>query len=238
MRFWHGPPSGASSLAARPAANTLPPGTLWLVEDDDGGTLFRTDGSTWTKAAAGVSEGGGGGGGGGALAFIGRVVVGAGGAASVSFDSIPGTYESLHLVGSARAERATTFHVLTIRFNDDAGGNYNFNNIFSSGSVVDDSVSTGQTAGRAGVVAAGNAPANTFGAFETLMPGYARTDRHKTILWRSGTRYGTGGNDFRHDTGHSAWQSTAAITKITLRHDTSDDIAEGSAFTLYGLVGS
>lgn len=54
--FWRAPASGASTLANRPAASGVPAGTLWLVSDDDGGTLWRSDGTSWTKAGPGASE--------------------------------------------------------------------------------------------------------------------------------------------------------------------------------------
>ena len=44
----------AGALAARPAAGTA--GRLYLVTDDDGGTLFRDTGAAWVQVSKGVTE--------------------------------------------------------------------------------------------------------------------------------------------------------------------------------------
>lgn len=48
------------TTAARPAASASNEGCLYLATDDDGGTLFRSNGSSWVQVAKGVSESGGG----------------------------------------------------------------------------------------------------------------------------------------------------------------------------------
>lgn len=48
----------SGTLAARPAAGSNNHGYLYIATDEDGGTLYRSDGSTWVKSAAGVSAGG------------------------------------------------------------------------------------------------------------------------------------------------------------------------------------
>lgn len=48
------------TLAARPAAGTVPLGFIYFANDDNGGTIYESDGvATWTKLAAGVLETGG-----------------------------------------------------------------------------------------------------------------------------------------------------------------------------------
>jgi len=46
----------AGLTASRPAANTVPDGTLYLATDDDGGTLFRSNGSSWVQCGMGATE--------------------------------------------------------------------------------------------------------------------------------------------------------------------------------------
>lgn len=48
--------SGVGTLAARPAANSVVPGYLYLATDDTGGTAYRSDGTNWTAIGAGVSQ--------------------------------------------------------------------------------------------------------------------------------------------------------------------------------------
>jgi hypothetical protein len=51
--------SGVGTLAARPAASAVSSGYLYFASDDNGGTLYRSDASTWTKVAASVTQPGG-----------------------------------------------------------------------------------------------------------------------------------------------------------------------------------
>ena len=46
----------AGTLATRPAAASGNAGTLYFASDVNGGTLFRSDGSSWTQVAPGTSE--------------------------------------------------------------------------------------------------------------------------------------------------------------------------------------
>lgn len=46
----------AGTLAARPGASIDNVGHLYLATDDDGGTLYRSNGSVWVQVAKGVSE--------------------------------------------------------------------------------------------------------------------------------------------------------------------------------------
>lgn len=43
-------------LSDRPQACPSADGCLYLATDEDGGTLYRCDGSAWAKAAAGAAE--------------------------------------------------------------------------------------------------------------------------------------------------------------------------------------
>jgi len=49
----------SGALAARPPAASLNRGWLYLATDISGGTLYRSDGATWTQVAASVTGGGG-----------------------------------------------------------------------------------------------------------------------------------------------------------------------------------
>jgi hypothetical protein len=44
------------TLAGRPAASSANAGLLYFASNDNGGTLYRSDGATWTKVSAGATE--------------------------------------------------------------------------------------------------------------------------------------------------------------------------------------
>jgi hypothetical protein len=46
----------AGTLGSRPAGSAVPAGTLYLATDDTGGTLYRSNGSSWVPLAAGVTH--------------------------------------------------------------------------------------------------------------------------------------------------------------------------------------
>jgi hypothetical protein len=46
----------AGTLAGRPAASSSNDGFLYFATDDNGGTLYRSNGSSWVKAAPGLSQ--------------------------------------------------------------------------------------------------------------------------------------------------------------------------------------
>jgi hypothetical protein len=51
--------SQSGTLSARPAASSVIAGTFYFATDDNGGTVYRSDGSSWTKIAASVAQSGG-----------------------------------------------------------------------------------------------------------------------------------------------------------------------------------
>jgi hypothetical protein len=53
---WSGSVNQAGTLAARPPASASNNGFLYFATDLDGGTLYRSNGSSWAKTAAGVTE--------------------------------------------------------------------------------------------------------------------------------------------------------------------------------------
>lgn len=53
---WSTSVHGVGTLAARPAAAAGNAGYLYLATDDDGGTLWRSNGVAWVQAAQGVTE--------------------------------------------------------------------------------------------------------------------------------------------------------------------------------------
>lgn len=55
---WSRPGSLAGVHADRPAAGDLPAGTLWFSTDQDSGTLYRTDETSWTQIAKAVGASG------------------------------------------------------------------------------------------------------------------------------------------------------------------------------------
>lgn len=169
----------------------------------------------------------------GAVSVIARTVLGAD-TASVDFTSIPSTYENLMVTYQIRCTSASTFSRLWVRFNGDTAANYSSNIMYVTGSVSNETSSSGTKM----VVAITNdssSTANYAGSGRIDIVGYARTVFYKTALLSGAGQYGAAAPLVQ--TGQGAWASTAAVNQVTLV-DALDKFKAGSVFTLYGIAGS
>lgn len=173
-----------------------------------------------------------GGGGDTSRELIEEIVVGSGGAATIDFDPVPGTYSELELVVKVRHEAASDSN-LRVRFNNDSGNNYEYEiDVGAGGSAAAArvaSVSGGRVGGCDGTVA------NAWDIARAFIPFYADTDNYKVCHSLIMQKYSTGTLTTVGEIA-SWWLSTSAITRITLSAESGSDLAEGSKARLYGLA--
>lgn len=166
--------------------------------------------------------------------LISSVTVGAGGASSIDFTSIPATYTDLQLVVSARENLAATSAIIYIRFNSDTGANYSRRRLIGDGSAASSASATGETALYLSAAATGTtATANTFGNASLYIPNYAgstaKSSSADTVIENNAT------------TAYAIlqanlWSGTAAISTITLTGDAN--FLQYSTAYLYGIKNS
>lgn len=173
--------------------------------------------------------------GGGAMVQIDQQIVGAGGAASITFADIPSTYTDLVLSWIARSTDAAEYTWATLSFNDDAGNNYDFAqlNATNSSHSVEGAVASG--VGRFAVIAGGGALANAVSGGRLHIPAYAQTVFYKPSthhFHQSGTMLTA---HLANVTVSGLYRSTSAIAKIVLSPG-AGNWAEGSSFTLWGIA--
>jgi|DEB3_MinimDraft_2_1074329.scaffolds.fasta_scaffold08398_2 hypothetical protein len=162
------------------------------------------------------------------------VTVPSGGVASVTFAGIPSGYKHLQLRLLTRTNRADTNDFMTIRFNGDSSSVYAYHSLYGNGSSAgggDTGTSTGTP--WSGVTAGGNATASMFGASVVDVLDYSATTKYKTTRLLSGT-------DQNSTTGRiyfmsNLWQSTAAITSLTIIPTYGTLFSQYSSFALYGV---
>jgi hypothetical protein len=166
------------------------------------------------------------------LNLIAKQTVGSGGAASVTFSSIPQTYTDLKLVVSIRGTRSATTEGLLLSFNG-SGSSFSTRLLGGSGSST---FSSTYTRGYTGDVDAANATANTFGSGDIYIPNYTSAN-YKSFSTdvvqedNSSTAYA--------EMFAGLWSNTAAITSLTIATDTGGQTwAEFSTFYLYGISSS
>lgn len=161
----------------------------------------------------------------GSYESIATVTVGAGGASSIDFSSIPtdGTYTHLQLRGIARSTGGANW--FDIRLNGNAPTKTH--TLEGDGaSVSTDSHSIGQ-------MVTSSQTANCFSVSIIDVLDYANTNKNKTVRCLTGRDVnGSGG---RVDLNSELWASTSAVSSISLVPDISTSFAQYSHFALYGV---
>jgi len=163
-----------------------------------------------------------------AITKIAEVTVGSGGVASIDFTSIPGTYTDLMVVFGIRSGRANHSDEVDIKFN---GVTTNLSGRYLSG----DGASAGSGSvpvAFAGYSAGSTATANTFGNGQVYIPNYSGATA------KSFSAEGTGENNATNSSRlifAGLWNSTAAITSLSLYSDSANTFQQYSTATLYGI---
>lgn len=158
---------------------------------------------------------------------ISTVTVGGGGASSITFSSIPATYQHLQIRGIAKT---SNLGWVQVKFNSDSGANYSQHELRGDGSSA---TAAGSASTSLMQVFLQNASQVASGVIDIL--DYANTSKYKTIRTLGGF------DDNGASTGYITltsgnWRNTNAITDITINHSTSS-FTQYSQFALYGIKG-
>lgn len=168
--------------------------------------------------------------------LIASVTVGSGGASSIDFTSIPGTYTDLCLKVSARNTRTdASFGYLYLTLN---GSTSNFAGRFLWGNASSAASYSGTNNEINEAQDTDYQTANTFGNTEIYIPNYASAN-YKSIS-------ADGVNENNSAAADSAityltaslWSNTAAITSISLTTQATKSFKQYSSATLYGIKSS
>lgn len=165
---------------------------------------------------------------------IATVTVGSGGASSVEFTSIPSTFKHLQIRAISRTNRGDNQDLMTVRFNSDSSSVYAYHSLYGNGSSAG-AADTGTSTGTpwSGVTAGGNAGASMFGAVIWDVLDYQNTNKYKTLRLLSGTdQNSTAGRIYFQS---NLWQSTSAISTVTIIPTYGSSFSQYSHFALYGI---
>ena len=162
---------------------------------------------------------------------IATVTVGSGGSSSITFSSIPSTYQHLQLRGITKNSSTGTFAAM--RFNSDTGSNYSAHYLDGDGASVQ--VGAAPSYDRAYFGYAGtSSQTNIFGVSVIDILDYKDTNKFKTVRILTGVDVNGSGGVVEFSS--SAWRSTSAINNINIFFS-SNNLAQYSSFALYGIKG-
>ena len=170
---------------------------------------------------------------GGDYESISTVTVGAGGVTSITFSSIPSTYQHLQVRAISRGTGAYTDQENYITFNGTSSNYYGGHFVIGNGSTASANVNAYTTVNVLPRLISANSTASVFSTYVTDILDYANTNKNKTIRSLGGfDANGTGSMDYYS----GLWMNTSAITSINIRPST-DNFAQYSSFALYGIKG-
>lgn len=161
---------------------------------------------------------------------ISSVTVGSGGAATISFTSIPQTYTDLKLVISARSTRATNADDMILTLNSSTA---NFTGKYLNGNGSNGN--TGTFLRFAGTIPGTSSSASVFGNGELYIPNYASSNFKS---YRVDSVSENNGVEAYQMMIAGLWSDTAAITSVGLSSNNGANFAEYSTATLYGIKSS
>lgn len=163
-------------------------------------------------------------------------VTSTGSTGSVTFSSIPSTYQHLQIRITARCGRAASTDQLKLQFNSDTGANYVRHLLFGNGTSALASGSTAQNQIALLQFPASTEAANIFGTAIIDIHDYAITTKNTTVRFMNGMdNNSTAGRIYM---GSGLWLNTAAVTSITIDPLNVANYAGGSTFALYGIRGA
>lgn len=171
---------------------------------------------------------------------IATTTVGAGGVSSITFSSIPSTYQHLQIRMIARNTGSNNSGVpVYMQFNSDTAANYSYHRLQGYANLSEAATSSGDGVSTSFIrigYTTGSATASSYSAHIVDVLEYKNTNIFKTTRNLSGWEINdnSGYRAVGIDSGN--WRSTSAITSITI-YPSADNWAQYSSFALYGIKG-
>jgi hypothetical protein len=155
---------------------------------------------------------------------------------TITFSSIPATWNHLRLQILGRSAGAVGNENVLIRFNSDSGANYNTQQTQSNGTSLTGTGLVNQTGAIVASLTGANVTSGYASGSTVDILGYAQTNFFKVVLSSIWIINGTSGttNQFAVQL-DGIWKSTSAIAQIDLTLVSANNFVAGSIFSLYGM---
>jgi hypothetical protein len=158
---------------------------------------------------------------------------------NIDIQNIPQNYASLLLYTVLRDDSAGAgLTAASVRFNGDAGANYDVQYLEGQGSTAGAGESYANTSLGLPLEATNGNPAGLFCEGEFSIPSYAGVVANKSMLGVTTSKIGVSSGNERTRTAGGHWRSSAAINRITITPGLGSNFVAGSRVTLYGMLGT
>jgi len=164
-----------------------------------------------------------------AITKIATVEVGSGGATSIDFNSIPGTYTDLYLVLSSRFNNGSSDLKMSIN-----GSTTTFTGRYLYGTSAGSGASASATVGYIGTNNPSTYTANTFGSLALTIPNYAGATNKSYSADSVGENNATSSAQIIYA---GQWATASAITSLSIYdYNGTGSFVQYSSATLYGIL--
>jgi hypothetical protein len=163
--------------------------------------------------------------------LIASSTVGAGGASSIDFTSIPSTYTDLCLEVSLRGDQASNTNAYLISFNGSTT-TFTTRRLYGNGASA---ASDSSSAGDYGVANGASTTASTFNNAAIYIPNYAGSTNKSFSVDEVVENNATTGFDVLTA---GLWSTTSAINRVTLTGNGSTKFVQYSTAYLFGIKSS
>ena len=170
---------------------------------------------------------------------ISTTTVGAGGASSISFTSIPATYQHLQIRLMGRSTSSTADgNYISVRFNSDSGSNYTYHALSGDGSSAASAGLASQTAIYMQRLSSDAMNASAYAVIVADILDYTSANKNKTFRSLGGfdTNGGTASTGKIYLTSGAWLNSSTGISSISLTPDTGN-FKQYTSAALYGIKG-
>jgi hypothetical protein len=161
--------------------------------------------------------------------LISSVTVGSGGAANITFSSIPSTYTDLCLKISLRSAYSGPADNISIGFNGSTAS-FNIKLLYGTGSSV--AIYNASNNSNVATIVGATATSNTFGNGEIYIPNYTGSNYKSISADSVGENSASAAQQYLYA---GLWSNTSAITSIALTSGNSANFAQYSTAYLYGI---
>ncbi len=165
---------------------------------------------------------------------IATTTVGAGGAASIEFTSIPSTYTHLQIRGIGTCTRNIGTMDLNITFNSDTGANYSRHQLKGDGASATAAGSANLSDMQMNSPIPNSTNTSIYAGLVLDILDYTNTNKYKTMRILVGSDLNGSGQIIF---GSGNWRNTNAVTSVKFTPETFN-WAQYSHFALYGIKGA